>query len=249
MPDMPVKSFIAEASGQGLSLLTEWVDSPLGLCEEPNDFADQFYQTMGYRAYNPAEIADAETRGILPSEAVYLKATMDWIYNFIMQPHPNLGRNGVVCPYVKSSIDASIFYVCTPPMTQNFEYEDVFNSLLKLGSVFDYMAPQTGQNAALRALLVLFPQATDALLSHPQKSKVLKTEMMRLGVTVGQFFPTKHADSLLKAKFFPVQPPLCLYTMRPFIESDWMFIQGEREWRDVYKARFGSVGQSLGKKP
>lgn len=242
MPELPVKSAIAEATRKGLSMLTDWVDSPLGLCAEPTDFAEQFYRTMGYHAYNPSEIADAKTHGIPPSDAVHLTATMDWIYNFIMQPHPNLGRNGAVCPYVKSSIEASIFYVCTPPMPQNFDYEDVFEALLKLGGVFDYMAPQIGQNAALRAFLVLFPHATDAMLSHPQKSKLLKTEMMRCGVTVGQFFPTDHADILLKAKFFPVQPPLCLYTMRPFIESDWMFIQGEREWREVYKARFGVSG-------
>lgn len=225
------------------------VDEPLKqsqavpMAEGKERFSETYYRATGFRLYGPADIEAPAANGIPPAEAVHLKAAMGWIYNFIMQPHPNLGRNGAVCPYVKSSIDASIFYLCIPPMSGLFAYEDVYEVLLRLSDVFDHMAPKDGQNAALRALLVLFPNATEDMLSHPQKSKMLKTEMMRRGVTLGQFFPTGHADSLLKAKFFPVQPPLCLYTMRPFIEGDWMFIQGEREWRAVYKERFGDPGK------
>src|SRR5436309_2053658 len=29
-----------------------------------------------------------------------IKIIMDWVCSYVMKPHPNLGRPGVVCPYV-----------------------------------------------------------------------------------------------------------------------------------------------------
>jgi hypothetical protein len=206
----------------------------------------QIQVSTGYRLYTPAQAGVITPSAGLTYEALpeksrrQLQAAMRWIENFIMQPHPRLGRAGVVCPYVKPCLDANIFYLSLAPMKQPERYDEIFRMMHTHARIFSRMEPRTGPLENLRVLMALVPNGRDSVLSDPELSKRLKTEMMERNVTIGQFFPTLNPIKYVKSKFFPNQPPFCMYTMRTFIRSDWMFIQNEPEWRQVYLDKFGT---------
>jgi hypothetical protein len=200
----------------------------------------QIQASTGFRLYSPDQIDRLDSDRLPQREQRQLRATMRWIENFIMQPHRGLGRPGVVCPYVKFSLDASIFYLSVANQKNPYRFDEIFEIMHTHADIFSRMEPQSGPLENLRVLMVLVPNGKEHVLSHPDLSKRLKTEMMQQNVTIGQFFPTLHPVKFAKAKFFPNQPPFCMYTMRTFIRSDWMFIHGEPEWRDVYHEKFGA---------
>lgn len=192
------------------------------------------------RFYSPEEIEAPMPSDAIPlQDLAYMKETMRWIREFIMRPHPSLGRTGVVCPYVKTSIDESIFFLTVAYPEDPSNYSQIMSALETCRTRFLTVEPTSGPLSILRVLLILFPHAVEKDLELPLESKRMKSEMMEAGVTVGQFFPTEDIDKFLKSRFFPVQPPMCLYTMRQFIETDWMFIHREPEWRAIYLKRFG----------
>ena len=199
----------------------------------------QIQASTGFRLYSPEQIERLGPDLLPPKEQKQLRDTMHWINHFIMQPHRGLGRTGVVCPYVKFSLDASIFYLSIANMENPGKYDEIFNIMHTHAQIFSQMKPNSGPLENLRVLMVLVPNGKDHVLSNPELCKRLKTEMMEQNVTVGQFFPTLNPVKYFKSKFFPDQPPFCMYTMRSFIRSDWMFINGEPEWRDVYREKFG----------
>jgi hypothetical protein len=196
-------------------------------------------ETTGYRLCSASQIENPAAN-LDALERKQMKATMDWVHQFIMRPHPKLGRAGVVCPYVKLSLDASIFYLSVANLENPRRYDEIFNIMNTHAEIFAKMEPKSGPLENLRVLMVLVPNGKDGVLSHAQHCKQLKTEMMERDITVGQFFPTWNPIKYLKSKFFPNQPPFCMYTMRAFIRSDWMFVNGEPEWRKVYLEKFGS---------
>ncbi len=208
------------------------------------DTMSQIVKTTGFRLCDPTQIEADDLAWFTDRERRQLKAVMRWVREFIMRPHPRLGRPGVVCPYVKLSLEAAIFYLSLTTLEDPRRYDEIYGLMHSHADIFTRMQPHSGPWENLRVMLVLMPNARENILCDPEASKRLKTEMMQRGITVGQFFPTWHPIRALKSKFFPNQPPLCLYTMRPFIRSDWMFINGEPEWRAVYLERFGQPPDS-----
>lgn len=199
----------------------------------------QIQASTGYRLISPDQIETLGPERLPRKEQKQLRDTLFWLENFIMQPHRGLGRPGVVCPYVKFSLDASIFYLSIANQQNPNRFDEIFEMMHAHAKIFSKMEPKSGPLENLRVLMVLVPNGKDSVLSHPDHCKRLKTEMMEQDVTVGQFFPTMNPVKYLKSKFFPNQPPFCMYTMRTFIRSDWMFINGEPEWRAVYRDKFG----------
>ena len=226
--------------GEPNTSLTASPGSPLILPGPGYDAAtlSQIEKTTGYRLCDPTQLAGERLPQYTDREQRQLKSVMRWVRAFIMRPHPKLGRPGVVCPYVKLSLEASIFYLSLATLDNPRRYDEIYLLLNTHADIFAQMQPHSGPWENLRVLMLLVPNGKDHVLSHPEASKHLKTQMMQRNVTIGQFFPTWHPIRALKSKFFPNQPPLCLYTMRPFIRSDWMFIKGEPEWQAVYLEKF-----------
>ncbi len=48
---------------------------------------------------------------ITPSTLKDAQEVLGWAQNFISQPHPSLGRDGPICPFVCPSIKRNTFYM------------------------------------------------------------------------------------------------------------------------------------------
>lgn len=203
-------------------------------------FAQSIYEQTGRRLFTPANIDAGLPEDLSDLHRQALTDTLAWLRNFIMKPHPNLGRPGAVCPYVASAIDEGLLYLSVGSPADPLNHATLYEEMDVYRGIFQqFTAPGNPDLANLRCILVLFPETPESVFDDPPGLKVLKSEMMLQDITIGQFHPVSNPKRLLKEKFFPVQAPTCIYVMRPFAEFDWVFIKGEREWRDIYRRKFG----------
>lgn len=172
-----------------------------------------------------------------PGEIEALQALMKWTHDFIMKPHPQLGRTGAVCPFVKPALRQANVYltVCRPnqPVTANTLVEDV----LPFRDVFLNL-PGAGQpEARLHTLMIALPDLTDETASRIMEPvhQALKTELLPDKILIGQFYPSCPVPATWNKSFFPLQSPVPMFVLRYLIETDWRFLAGHPEWESAYR--------------
>lgn len=167
-------------------------------------------------------------------------ATVDrWLRDYVTQPHPALGRNGPVCPFVApalraDSIEARVRLIGPSPNVPLIV--EIIRCAL---DEFDVI-PWRGNNPSLRSLLVLIPDMpADRLHFLDLAHATVKPEAVRRGMMLGQF----HAECQERAARnpnFPVsRSPVPLVAFRPMALHDVLFLRNEREWFEEYRRRFG----------
>ncbi len=198
--------------------------------------------------YLPRDIENVETH-IPPEEIPPLQAMLTWIREFIMRPHPQLGRTGDVCPFVNPSMkqDKCFFAVGYPQDSANAD--DIFQVVMAYAERFKLMdrrfQTSSGEphDSLLTYVLVFpdIPSENTAALMEPLHKR-LKTELLTMDLMVGQFYPSCHIGASRNPDFRPLQSPVPAYVLRTFIESDWRFIQGHKPWESMYIEHFGKSG-------
>lgn len=182
---------------------------------------------------HPNEISDHSADSLVQVKA--------WITRFIMRPHPALERTGAVCPYVQPSIEEHSLFVSIATPTSNNHFDDIYNEVMQYAELFHQIPKQKSDLGDLRALVVLFPEAHSKMLDDPKSSFRLKTDLLEQDIMLGQFFPKETVQEQLAEKFFLADPPCPLYVLRAFTSNDWPFINGEKAWRGIYQAKFGTL--------
>ncbi len=202
-------------------------------------FVSDAFQQYERLLYLPEEIeGGVGIASLSETDQQALKQVVYWLRHFIMAPNPALGRSGPVCPFVKPAMDEQLIYLTVTHLEDPFSIEAINEEIWHYQKIFSIMEPLSGPNKTLRVIMALFPDTPEHIFDDPRYLKILKTEMMKQDVTIGHFFPSGKIQQVLKSKFFPVQPPVPFMVMRTMIESDWVFISEEREWREVYKGKF-----------
>jgi hypothetical protein len=203
-------------------------------------FKKHILETTGRHLYTVPDIEAADDNVIPAKELQPLQKTAHWIRTFLMRPHPNLGRPGVVCPYIKPAIDESLLYLTVARMQDPESEQEIDSELNLISDIYQEMEPKEGDLAVYRCIITLFPETPEAMFNDPPYLGELKTRMMRKDITIGQFFPETDTKARLKSKFFPIEDPVAMYVMRGFFDFDWVFIHRETEWRKIYIEKFGA---------
>ena len=169
------------------------------------------------------------------------KRLFEWIEVYICQPHPQLGRTGSVCPFVRLSIERGA-------LSMSFHYEidgSRVNTLKR--TIYGYAAkflelPYSDErDRELQALLVIFPnipeERADVIdLVHAQ----LKTHFVEKGLMLGQFHPNC-PETAAHNPFFRVSvSPFPLFAIRYMVLHDILFLSKQEQWFAEYYSRFGS---------
>src|SRR5437868_578196 len=93
---------------------------------------------------------------ITPSMLKDAQEVMEWVQNFISKPHPCLGRQGPICPFVWPSIKKKAFF-----MTFHYEVDgskEVIIYLMRYYRDFFFRCFTTSSPESLyNSLLVVFP--------------------------------------------------------------------------------------------
>ncbi len=211
---------------------------------EQEAFMARALKESGKRLFTLQDLTIPGLDEAIPSQDYdYLKLALAWVQKFIMRPHPGLNRPGAVCPAVKMAIDEGLLYFTVAHPEKTDEYRSVADELRQYAKIFHTLQPESGELAGLKAFVILMPECEPAHLTDHKATMKLKTELLHQNLMLGQFFPINDPKEALKSKFFPVQPPFPIYSMRTMLESDWVFLQWENEWRQIYETRFGAFPQ------
>ncbi len=165
------------------------------------------------------ENADPETVG---GDAAAISRR--WTREFLMSDHPELGRDGNVCPFTAfgARIDTLRFGASDAKAR---DADRIRRELLAAFDQFDQI-PHPGNMGVYRAVLIAFPNCADddgvKTLSRVQKSLRL-TSFMR-GRMIGVFHANASEPGLWNKDFRPLRAPLPLVAIRSLVAADLAFV-------------------------
>ncbi|RKH62451.1 hypothetical protein D7X96_29680 [Corallococcus interemptor] len=168
------------------------------------------------------------------------RQAVHWARSYLSAPHPELGRPGLVCPFVPRSLDLSLFF---PTVRRGMEFTpgDIEAAVLRYRDWFLQLEPREGRDAQYKSILLLFPDLRPEdyarLIDGPQER--LKPAFVAEGLMVGQFHGAPPANpGLWNPDFRPLKSPMPMLVIRHMVPSDLPFLTGARPLVESYVARF-----------
>jgi hypothetical protein len=152
-----------------------------------------------------------------------------WIRGFLARPHPQLGRPGLVCPFVPGALKIdSIFLTEMPDTTPSFERLSAIATGYR--KVFLETEPRTGPDAMNKVFLMAFPSfGPDGTAVIEKVQSTLKRHFVDMGLLVGEFHSANDNPGLHNPDFRPLRSPVPMLAIRHLVESDLAFLN-----RDFY---------------
>ena len=163
-----------------------------------------------------------------------------WIRSYLMQPHPELGRTGAVCPFTPHAAKLDAVLIGT---SRRADVEGIVAVMERAISAFDVIeVPREARR--FRAVLVGFPECSGAdgaaLLRAAQNR--LRPHSIYRGKMIGLFEPNSQAAGLINPDFKPLRAPLPLLAIRSLVVEDAPFVKRNPRLAPLYLLKFGRDG-------
>jgi hypothetical protein len=152
---------------------------------------------------------------------------LDWIRGFLARPHPQLGRNGTVCPFVPIALGLDTIWMAEVVETTP-SFERLSAIITDFRNMFLEMEPTSGPEAINKAFLVVFPSLRApgaegaAVVDKVQAS--LKRYFVEMGLMLGEFHAANESPGLRNPDFRPLRSPIPMLAIRHMVESDLPFL-------------------------
>jgi hypothetical protein len=159
-----------------------------------------------------------------------------WIRGFLGRPHPELGRPGLVCPFVPGALKIDSIYL-TEMEEPNPTFERLSAIITGYRNVFPETEPKSGPEAMNKVFLVAFPgfgPEGTAVIEKVQST--LKKYFVDMGLLVGEFHSRNDNPGLHNIDFRPLRSPVPMLAIRHLVESDLAFLN-----RDFYSPSLRAV--------
>jgi Cys-tRNA(Pro) deacylase len=167
-------------------------------------------------------------------------AIAGWAKSYLCAPHPELGRNGPLCPFVPGALTKKLLFTAV--------YEDadldvaaIKTILLREMERFIALEPVSGNEAQFKSLMVLFPElpAGTAAERIETAQAELQGRFVPNGLMVGEFHdgpPDKRG--LWNPEFRPLYSPVPMLVIRHMVPTDLLFLKDSaplfREYIKIY---------------
>ncbi|HYZ15669.1 MAG TPA: hypothetical protein VE591_04680 [Candidatus Acidoferrum sp.] len=184
-------------------------------------------------------IADVD-QGLVPAaDAAVFEAIVGWTRSFLLAGHPQLGRDGLVCPFTKAALENGLFLLaCAEPSSDTREIQVLIS---RFRAWYCEMAAKLDdRKRGLLTFLVLLPDLdpTDASELDAVQA-VLKDEFVEQGLMIGQFHPACNQPGIWNANFRPLRAPVPLLAIRAMVKQDLPFLVDQPSHVEAYRRRFG----------
>ncbi|MEU5583212.1 DUF6875 domain-containing protein [Streptomyces huasconensis] len=170
-----------------------------------------------------------------------LREIVEWASSYLARPHPEVGRKGHVCPFVKTSMNRGLFYLAVEPGIPKSSAETA-EVLRVYRDWFVELARQYGGAAQYTTILVLFPDLpSDRVAEIIENTQVLlKADYVSHGLMIGEFHDGPPAKGgLWNPEFRPLKSPVPLLAIRHMVPTDLPFLQDDPEQLAEYRRRYG----------
>ena len=154
-----------------------------------------------------------------------VKIIMDWVCSYVMKPHPNLGRPGVVCPYVPPAMKLNSVWLAMVHTDLAAE-ADLYSIVEKYLRIYQSLDAGPGEGRELKSLILIFPDIPDheacALIKDVHTK--MKPQIVEAGLMLGEFFIGNDSPGLHNPQFHPLTSPFPLLIYRRMMMNDLVFL-------------------------
>lgn len=199
---------------------------------------------MAHGNVNPLETALGSETGSgdysVAARAAELHARItQWLHGYVAKPHPELGRDGPVCPFVQPSLrdrglDITVSCAGSKPSAESLER--IIRRLLRAFQ----RRPWHGTNPQLHALVTVIADLTEEQLPLLDRAHAaVKFEAVGQGLMIGQFHSRCEEPAARNPSFAVSVSPVPLIAVRRMALHDILFLHGRADWFEEYVIRFG----------
>lgn len=185
-------------------------------------------------------IADVD-HGLVPAaDADAFEAIVEWTRTFLLAPHPQLGRDGPVCPFTKAALENRLVLLARPETSR--DAGEVKRLVSRFREWYCEIAGALDERMrALLTFLVLLPDLDPADASELDALQAtLKTEFVEQGLMIGQFHPACNQPGIWNAGFRPLRSPVPLLAIRAMVRQDLPFLADQPSHVEAYRRYFGN---------
>jgi hypothetical protein len=153
---------------------------------------------------------------------VYRQA-LEWLEQFVMRSHPDLGRPGAVCPRLAPAMRVDTVWLVAICVT-GASAEHAVEAGRVLGHLFDDLATEAQRQSA--ALLGFFPDlpARDAAGFIDGGHRLVRPWFVERGLMLGEFHPTSTVGSVHNRDLPVMRCPAPMFAVRAITPHDLMFL-------------------------
>ncbi|MBW4485872.1 MAG: hypothetical protein KME14_25385 [Tildeniella torsiva UHER 1998/13D] len=159
------------------------------------------------------------------ADSVHREKIQDWIKEFLGNPHPELGRPGIVCPFVPRALRLNTIKSVVIH-TEGMQEAQIAELVKSYRTQFLAMEPQQGDLAIYKAMLLIFPDISGleqtALVDRVQQR--LKPFFVEEGLMIGEFHEHNESPGLHNPDFRPLRSPIPMLAIRFMTEPDLPFL-------------------------
>ena len=163
-----------------------------------------------------------------------------WALRYLAAPHPQLGRSGAVCPFVKPSIELDRFMVSFQPTSAHSSYRELRAVVLAAAHWFVRHQPREEPKSTFASMLLAFPGLTPDQYGWLDRAhEQLKVHLVdKLEVMSTPFHPESVKPSATNPSFAVFRGPHALIAMRHLDVRDIRFLDWNERGFRRYHARF-----------
>lgn len=192
-----------------------------------------------YYLMKPGDLDASPLPEIVVKHQDSLKTIVRWANEFLCQPHADLGRDGAVCPFVRTSLDKELFLFTVQP-GKHLDLEHVCNAISLYRDWYTSLEPVKGVDAKYKTIVVLFPDMDECTAERivDQAQKALKPGFIARGLMIGQFYAHSNEPGLRNPAFRPLRSPIPLLAIRHIVATDFPFLKEDRNFVAMYLQLF-----------
>lgn len=170
---------------------------------------------------------------------LHLDLFRNWVLNFLSKPNQQLGREGPVCPFTRTSYKSHHFWV-NVQQSYGDSIDIMRETIYKFRDIFLSIEPKEGPEKLLKTIVILFPTMPKELCKPliDGCQSLLKDEFVKEGLMIGQFHPNNDQGGLHNKDFKSLRAPIPLLAIRNMVKTDSPFLFGNPEHEYHYYKQF-----------
>ncbi|MCX4092260.1 DUF6875 domain-containing protein [Nocardia sp. alder85J] len=167
-----------------------------------------------------------------------------WVDDHLVRPHPELGRDGAVCPFVRYSSTRRLFWAGMVPGGDTLTVPEIDAVVDEAIGIYRGLRGEHPSDVRSLTLITMFPglTRTDRI---DEVHRARKPEVVAKGWMLGQFYPGCAVPGLWNHEFHPLDAPVPMLVLRKMMSTDFPFLVGRTDWLYSY---FTALAPDLPKK-
>jgi hypothetical protein len=185
---------------------------------------------------------DSQHKPLTPENQAMADQAVRWAEEYLAQPHPQLGRKGPICPFVKHTVDIGRYFVSVRDDIDGDSLHKLRRVVLDEAAGFLGRSPNRGSKGAFASLVMVFPTIPeDRLCILERIHDEMKTPLMERDLMFSAFHQKSQKPALSNPDFKVFRAPFPALVLRHMDVRDIAFLNTNRKAFLHFRSRFAPL--------